>query len=146
VSLIKNNMGSIFNIILKNYKKSFDFKGRQSRFDYWTFLLFIVFITYAVMYLSNNKIINDNISYLLFINVIPFLSSSARRLHDAEKGDKKTYIGVWFGVSFLLVNLFNVKLGSPYISLQVLWIIVFIIFQCRESNPKPNGYGKLEKF
>ena len=139
-------MGSIFNIILKNYKKSFDFKGRQSRFDYWTFLLFIVFITYAVMYLSNNKIINDNISYLLFINVIPFLSSSARRLHDAEKGDKKTYIGVWFGVSFLLVNLFNVKLGSPYISLQVLWIIVFIIFQCRESNPKPNGYGKLEKF
>ena len=139
-------MGSIFNIILKNYKKSFDFKGRQSRFDYWTFLLFIVFITYAVMYLSNNKIINDNISYLLFINVIPFLSSSARRLHDAEKGDKKTYIGVWFGVSFILVNLFNVRLGSPYISLQVLWIIIFIIFQCRESNPKPNGYGKLEKF
>ena len=139
-------MGWIFHIIKTNYKKSFNFKGRQSRFDYWTFVLFIIFITSVVMYLSNNKIINDNISFLLFINIIPFLSSSARRLHDAEKGDKKTYIGVWFGVSFLIANLFNVKLGSPYISLQVLWYIVFIIFQCRESNTKVNGYGKLEKF
>jgi uncharacterized membrane protein YhaH (DUF805 family) len=52
-------MGSIFNIILTNYKKTFDFKGRQNRFDYWTFVLFIIFITYVVMYLSNNKIIND---------------------------------------------------------------------------------------
>jgi len=139
-------MNWIFRIIKTNYKKSFDFKGRQSRFDYWTFVLFIIFITSAVMYLSNNKIINENISFLLFINIIPFLSSSARRLHDGEKRDKKTYIGVWFGLSFLLANLFNVKLGSPYISLQVLWYIVFIIFQCRESNPKANGYGKLEKF
>jgi uncharacterized membrane protein YhaH (DUF805 family) len=139
-------MGSIFNIILTNYKKTFDFKGRQNRFDYWTFVLFIIFITYVVMYLSNNKIINDNISFLLLINIIPLSSSSARRLHDAEKSDKKTYIGVWFGLSFLFVNLFNVKLGSPYISLQVLWIIVFIIFQCRESNPKANGYGKLENY
>ena len=139
-------MGSIFHIIKTNYKKSFDFKGRQSRFDYWIFLLFLCLISYVVMYLSNNKIINENLSYLLFINLIPLFSSSARRLHDGEKGDKKKYIGVWFGVSFLLANLFNVKLGSPYISLQVLWIIVFIIFQCRESNPKPNGYGKLEKF
>lgn len=97
------------------------------------------------MYLSNNKIINENLSYLLFINIIPLLSSSARRLHDGEKKDKKTYIGVWFGLSFLMANLFNVKLGSPYISLQVLWIIVFIIFQCRLSYPKSNGYGKLEK-
>jgi uncharacterized membrane protein YhaH (DUF805 family) len=139
-------MWSIFRIIKTNYKKSFNFKERQNRFDYWIFVLFIILITYVVMYLSNNKIINDNLSFLLLINLIPFLSSSARRLHDAEKGDKKTYIGVWFGVSFLLVNLFNVKLGSPYISLQVLWIIVFIIFQYRESNPKANGYGKLEKF
>ncbi len=139
-------MWSIFRIIKTNYKKSFNFKERQNRFDYWIFVLFIILITYVVMYLSNNKIINDNLSFLLLINLIPFLSSSARRLHDAEKGDKKTYIGVWFGVSFLLVNLFNVRLGSPYISLQVLWIIVFIIFQSRESNPKPNGYGKLEKF
>jgi uncharacterized membrane protein YhaH (DUF805 family) len=139
-------MWSIFRIIKTNYKKSFNFKERQNRFDYWIFVLFIILITYVVMYLSNNKIINDNLSFLLLINLIPFLSSSARRLHDTEKGDKKKYIGVWFGVSFLLVNLFNVRLGSPYISLQVLWIIVFIIFQCRESNPKPNGYGKLEKF
>jgi uncharacterized membrane protein YhaH (DUF805 family) len=85
-------MRMIFNIILTNYKKTFDFKRRQSRFDYWTFVLFIIFITYVVMYLSNNKIINDNISFLLFINIIPLLSSSARRLHDAEKRDKKTYI------------------------------------------------------
>jgi uncharacterized membrane protein YhaH (DUF805 family) len=139
-------MWSIFRIIKTNYKKSFNFKERQNRFDYWIFVLFIILITYVVMYLSNNKIINDNLSFLLFINLIPFLSSSARRLHDAEKGDKKTYIGVWFGVSFLIANLFNIKLGSPYISLQVLWIIVFIIFLCRESNPKANGYGKLEKF
>jgi len=83
-------MWSIFRIIKTNYKKSFNFKERQNRFDYWIFVLFIILITYVVMYLSNNKIINDNLSFLLLINLIPFLSSSARRLHDAEKRDKKT--------------------------------------------------------
>ena len=52
-------MWSIFRIIKTNYKKSFNFKERQSRFDYWIFVLFIILITYVVTELSNNKIINE---------------------------------------------------------------------------------------
>ena len=94
------NMWSIFRIVKTNYIKTFNFKERQSRFDYWIFVLFIILITYVVTELSNNKIINDNISYLLFINIIPFLSSTARRLHDGEKNNEKTFTGLAFFVSF----------------------------------------------
>ena len=122
-------MWSIFRIIKTNYKKSFNFKERQNRFDYWIFVLFIILITYVVMYLSNNKIINDNLSFLLLINLIPFLSSSTRRLHDAEKGDKKTYIGVWFGVSFLLVNLLmSIKFRYNNMIQIIIIIISFLLF------------------
>jgi uncharacterized membrane protein YhaH (DUF805 family) len=139
-------MKSIFNIILTNYKKSFDFKGRQSRFDYWMFILFIIIITFVVMYLSNSKIINDNISYLLFINIIPFLSSTTRRLHDGEKNNQKTFTGLAFFVSFIIINsFFDLKIGNLKI-FSAIWFIMIVIFLCRESNPKANGYGKLEKF
>jgi uncharacterized membrane protein YhaH (DUF805 family) len=139
-------MKSSFNIILTNYKKSFDFKGRQSRFDYWMFILFIIIITFVVMYLSNSKIINDNISYLLFINIIPFLSSTTRRLHDGEKNNQKTFTGLAFFVSFIIINsFFDLKIGNLKI-FSAIWFIMIVIFLCRESNPKANGYGKLEKF
>jgi uncharacterized membrane protein YhaH (DUF805 family) len=139
-------MWSIFRIIKKNYKKSFNFKERQNRFDYWIFVLFIILITYVVMYLSNNKIINDNLSFLLLINLIPFLSSSARRLHDGETGNKKTYTGLGFTVTFLLINFIKIKLSFIQGVIIFIWFSAFIVYLLRESNPKENGYGKLEKF
>lgn len=138
-------MGSIFHIIKTNYKKSFNFKERQSRFDYWIFILFIIFITFVVMYLSNNKIIYDDLSLLLFINLIPFLSSTTRRLHDGEKSNKKTHTGLAFFLSYIIVSLFDFRVGN-YRILSAIVVIVLIIFLCRESNLKKNGYGKLEKF
>ena len=139
-------MKAIFNIIKTNYKKSFDFKGRQGRKEYWIFFLFSLSFFYLLVFLIEKLDYSIKFIILSLVLLIPLFSSSARRLHDGEKGDKKKYIGIWFGFSFLLVNFFNIKLGSPYISLQALWIIVFIFFQCRESNPKANAYGKLEKF
>jgi len=136
-------MNLIFNIIKINYIKTFDFKGRQGRASYWVFFLLSILLLILTTFLVMQK--NYVYFAILFpIILIPLLSASARRLHDGENGNKKTYIGVWFGLSFLFVNLFNVKLGSPYISLQSLWLIVFIFFQFRKSNPKTNAYGKLE--
>jgi len=136
-------MNLIFNIIKINYIKTFDFKSRQGRMNYWVFFLLSICLLILTTFLVMQK------NYLYFsilypLILIPLFSASARRLHDAESGNEKKYIGIWFGLSFLFVNLFNVKLGSPYISLQALWLIVFIIFQCRKSNPKTNAYGKLE--
>lgn len=138
-------MGWIFHIIKTNYKKSFNFKERQSRFDYWIFILFIIFITFVVMYLSSNKIIHDDLSLLLFINLIPFLSSSTRRLHDGEKSIEKTFTGLAFLFSFLITSFLDFKVSNIKI-LSAIWMLTFIFFLCRESNPKINGYGKLEKF
>jgi len=136
-------MWSIFRIIKTNYKKSFNFKERQSRFDYWTFILFIIFISYVIGWLAS--IINDNILYLLIINIIPFLSSTVRRLHDGEKDNKKTSTGLAFLISFIIISFFDFKIGKIKI-FSTIWFITLVIFLCRESNPKPNGYGKLEKF
>jgi uncharacterized membrane protein YhaH (DUF805 family) len=138
-------MWSIFRIVKTNYIKTFNFKERQSRFDYWIFVLFIILITYVVTELSNNKIINDNISYLLFINIIPFFSSTARRLHDGEKNNEKTFTGLAFFVSLIIIGFFDFKIGKLKI-FSTIWLITIVIFLCRESNPKANGYGKLENY
>ena len=137
-------MGSIFHIIKTNYKKSFDFKGRQGKKEFWIFFLFSVFVFYLLMFLMFR---NDNYYFAILMPVVifPLFSSSARRLHDGEKGNYKSLIGIYFGLSFLFVSLINLKiLNFPIFGF--LWLIIFIIFQCRESNPKTNGYGKLEKF
>jgi uncharacterized membrane protein YhaH (DUF805 family) len=97
------------------------------------------------MLLSNSKIINDNISYLLFINIIPFLSSTTRRLHDGEKNNQKTFTGLVFLLSLIIIGFFDFKIGKLKI-FYTIWLITIVIFLCKESNPKPNGYGKLEKF
>ena len=137
-------MGSIFHIIKTNYKKSFDFKGRQGRKEFWIFFLFSIFVFYLLIGLMFR---NDNYYFAILIPAVifPLFSSSARRLHDGEKGIHKSFIGIYFGLSFLFLSLINLKiLNFPIFSF--LWIVIFIIFQCRESNPKINGYGKLEKF
>ena len=88
---------------------------------------------------------NYYVAILMPVVIFPLFSSSARRLHDGEKGNYKSLIGIYFGLSFLFVSLINLKiLNFPIFGF--LWLIIFIIFQCRESNPKTNGYGKLEKF
>jgi len=44
-------MEEIFYIIKTNYKKSFDFKGRQGRKEFWIFFLFSIFIFYFLVFL-----------------------------------------------------------------------------------------------
>lgn len=134
----------IFHIIKTNYKKSFDFKGRQGRKEFWIFFLFSIFVFYLLVFLIF-RLDYYYLAILIPVIMFPLFSSSTRRLHDGEKGNYKTLIGIYFGLSFLFVSLVNIKIGKIPI-FGLLWLIIFIIFQCRDSNPKVNGYGKLEKF
>ena len=136
---------SAINIILTNYKKSFDFKGRQGIKEYWTFFLFFVLIFFLLIFLVLGK---DFVyfSILFPIIIIPFLSATARRLHDGETSNKKTYTGLGFIVTFLLINFIKIKLTFIQGVIIFIWFSTFIVYLLRESNPKVNGYGKLEKW
>lgn len=136
---------SFINIIKTNYKKSFDFKGRQGIKEYWIFFLFFILILFLLIFL----VLGNDYTYfsILFpFIIIPFLSATARRLHDGEAGNQKTYRGLWFGITFLLMNLIKIKLTFIQGLIFFVWLSALVVFCLRESNPKANGYGKLEKF
>ena len=85
-------MKAIFNIIKTNYKKSFDFKGRQGRKEYWIFFLFSLSFFYLLVFLIEKLDYSIKFIILSLVLLIPLFSSSARRLHDGEKGDKKNIL------------------------------------------------------
>ena len=43
------------------------------------------------------------------------------------------------------IGFFDFKIGKLKI-FSTIWLITIVIFLCRESNPKANGYGKLENY
>ena len=136
---------SAINIILTNYKKSFDYKGRQGIKEYWIFFLFFVLIFFLLIFLVLGKEF-VYFSILFPFVIIPFLSATVRRLHDGETSNKKTYTGLGFTITFLLINFIKIKLTFIQGIIIFIWFSAFIVYLLRESNPKVNGYGKFEKW
>ena len=81
---------SVINIIKTNYTKTFDFKGRQGIQEYWTFFLFFILVFFLLIFLVLGK---DFVYFSIIFPfiIIPFLSATARRLHNGETSNKKTY-------------------------------------------------------
>jgi len=136
---------SVINIIKTNYTKTFDFKGRQGIQEYWIFFLFFILVFFLLIFLVLGK---DFVYFSIIFPfiIIPFLSATARRLHDGETSNKKTYTGLAFTVTFLLINFIKIKLSFIQGVIIFIWFSAFVVYLLRESHPKVNGYGKLEKF
>ena len=110
--------------------------GRFSFFLFYFFLLIYLVLGNDFIYFS-----------ILFpFIIIPFLSATVRRLHDGETSIKKTYTGLLFTVTFILINLIKIKLSFIQGVIIFVWLSTFVVYLLRESNPQGNAYGKLEKF
>jgi uncharacterized membrane protein YhaH (DUF805 family) len=79
-------MNSYFN----TFSRAFDFKGRSSRAEYWTFVLI-------------NAMINAFLSVLhplfslvfLFVTFVPTISAAVRRMHDVNKSGIYIFIPIY---------------------------------------------------
>ena len=76
--------------IKSGFKKSFDFKGRASRSEFYYWILF------SYLFLIISIMINETLAGLIILTFIPSISISVRRLHDLDR------TGWWTLVSILL--------------------------------------------
>ena len=87
------------------WNRSFDFKGRSTRKDYWLAVLSNIIVFFFLALLA--KLLSDQSTNLLFIyftfSYVPSLSLSIRRLHDVGKSWHWIFIqlipvigGLWF--------------------------------------------------
>ncbi len=98
------------------FKRSFDFKGRSRRLEFWMFMLLAILVsfgTYVAEEIASPSVlpvinIISIIASLAFL--IPSLSVTVRRFHDLNKNAWFVYV-VWaLGCISVLLSVFNIIL------------------------------------
>ncbi|MEO3751827.1 DUF805 domain-containing protein [Streptomyces sp. B6B3] len=102
--------------------RSFVWRGRASRAEYWWFVLFLMLCSVGAAFLataSHSVPIISLLATVLYVGAIfPVVAVSVRRLHDTDRN------GAWVLVGML-----------PLLGLVVL------VFFCQQGDPMPNRYG-----
>jgi uncharacterized membrane protein YhaH (DUF805 family) len=110
-------------------KKTFIYKGRSSRSEYWIFSIAILVITLLLSfiqdYLTSNypdihtrDLINYTITFTTYLFCLPLISATTRRLHDVNKSG-------WWQLIVITV------IGIPY----------FYYLTFKKSSSDENQYG-----
>ena len=101
------------------WQKTFDFKGKSSRREYWLVVLANFLIYLFLIFLSNFSIAFYKLFiFYFYLQVIPNLSIQIRRARDAGKK--------WI---IILINLI------PFIG-SIFWIYILILPSYKEGNVK----------
>ena len=130
--------------VKKCFKKYFDFKGRASRSEYWYFTLFIV-LGYAVgigLIFVNAQLFWLLIIFLLVI-AIPWISVTARRLHDIDKSGWYQAIPIPAGIlEFIFAENRQESLEIIFLIIGLLCYVYILILVCTAGNSTENRFGK----
>lgn len=110
--------------MLRAYVRTFDFKGRSSRREYWTFIAVFMaqaaaaFVVDGVFFdglarLQREEVFGPAVWMIVVANFATGLSVQVRRLHDIDRS------GWWFLVTLapligtLLAFMYNLTPGTP---------------------------------
>lgn len=138
-----------FGYFLGCYKKYFQFSGRASRTEYWSFQLF-KWLTYILLLILLNLVnVSKNYSLYLFwilviFNMIPDLAVSIRRLHDIDESfNKWVYFVLIPYILSTITPLFNNSAGFVWIALfyVIFANIKFLLLTTQAGNAFENEYG-----
>ena len=75
----------MFDTIGMSFNKYFDFKGRATRKEFWSFYFFTIIVGFAFGLLEGVLGINGLSSLVILATIIPSVSCGVRRMHDAGK-------------------------------------------------------------
>ena len=152
-----------FEAVSQVIRKSFVFKGRARRKEFWSWALFSalfnVVVTVAVMMISSSETVQACVSLLLaLLMFFPGLSVAVRRLHDVERSG--WWLGGYYIVSFVFLlilaslGLDNLEGGATgttivagalslvFILTALIWAIVMLVWDFTEGTNGPNKYGE----
>jgi uncharacterized membrane protein YhaH (DUF805 family) len=126
------------------YFKTFDFRTRSSRSEFWYAFLAIFLFSLVILFipLSYSNFINFLASAINILILLPQISLTARRLHDVG-------ISSWwllcFPLAFLLMGAtvyFNSTFGFVITGpLSTALFIIFIYLVCKAGDVRDNKYG-----
>ena len=156
---IVKRVSTMFDYYLKCQKGCFDFRGRASRREFWSFLLFYMLTgVWCVVTLSLfldmlnlcREPLEDITAMFAFIIIFPLLfpliAVSVRRLHDLNKSGLYVILPcACFIVEF--IYLFPIESIKPYywyIATFNTLVYIFFIFYVfiRKGDSGENRYGK----
>ena len=130
------------------FRKYFDFKGRASKSEFWSFFFFLA-IVYLVVGLplatfdlsqgrENLPIAGLVIILIVILTFIPYIAVTARRLHDFGRSG-------WIQCIFLIIGYYaDGFLGTGEV---ISWIttVIFFIYISQKSTPGENKFGSVPK-
>lgn len=112
------------------YRRTFDFKGRASRSEYWTFIAVfavqgVLAIFVDVLFFEGSRLAEDNaftpaIWSVMCANLLTSLAVQVRRLHDIDRS------GWWFLATLL-----------PFVG-----VFIYLAYNLAPGNPGRNRFGR----
>lgn len=159
---MEKKMG-FFEAVSQVFRKSFVFKGRARRKEYWSWVLFSallnIVVAVAVMMMSSSATVQTCVSLLLAILMFfPGFSVAVRRLHDVDRSG--WWLGGYYIVSFVYIlilaflGLDNLGedatsativvglLSLVFILAALIWAIVMLVWYFAKGTDGPNKYGE----
>jgi len=110
------------NWYLSALKKSFVFKGRARRKEYWYFALFNILISLFIGYIDILTPTTDMravVGFYIIVMLIPSISVGVRRLHDTNR------TGWWYFITLI----------------PIIGGIVLFVFMVLDSDNSENQFG-----
>lgn len=150
----------IWKNFFKCYEKYFDFSGRASRYEYFSFTLVYYLLSFLFGFLTAFHPLFSIVSILfVLLSVIPTFAVMNRRLHDIGRNLWNGYFnwiiyGALAGAAAGLIMFFGFKAYKTNLSNWPLYtflmfvftfgiatIIRYLVFICRRGQTSENKYG-----
>jgi uncharacterized membrane protein YhaH (DUF805 family) len=144
----------VMNLYIDGWKKSFVYKGRSTRREYWSFTLGQVLITlllcgFMLLFDKNGPCFVPGMSVLLYwalsglntLATIPYIAVTCRRLHD------RGHSGWWQVSYFLFIIGANIaaydgsEIAGPLATLGLLTAFAIFVMLLLPSSKSDNEYG-----
>ena len=125
------------------YRKYFDFKGRASKSEFWSFFLFLTVVGSVLVLLFSVILASVEVTgwvLLLFIilNFFPYITVIARRLHDFGRSG-------WIQCIFLIIGGWTDDFLGTGEVIRWITMIIFCIYISQKPTPGKNKFGDAPK-
>ncbi len=89
-------------------KNAFDFNGRTTRTEFWSYYLVAIIIYFIIFTIQNFLLLDPNLLYLISfcygaIILVPTVSCMVRRLHDTNKSGLFVIVSLIPGIGTILL-------------------------------------------